>query len=154
MPMDKAPAPGALEVYLANSCGFPGDLPFFGYTSLMKLVFNDFELDPGKAELTKGGSAVPIEPRVFSLLTLIVENSDRLVSRDEVIERVWEGRVVSDTAVASCVKAARRVVDNDGTRSAVSPMYERRPRRSRSRSLKSPTLKPPPFQPRASRRLR
>ena len=55
-----------------------------------------------------------LEPQVFALLALLVENNERLVSRDEIIEKVWDGRVVSDAAVASRVKSARRALGDDG----------------------------------------
>ena len=41
---------------------------------------------------------MPVEPQVFALLALLVENSERLVSKDEIIEKVWDGRIVSDAA--------------------------------------------------------
>ena len=55
-----------------------------------------------------------LEPQVFALLALLVENRDRLVSRDEIFEKVWDGRVVSDAALASRVKSARQALGDDG----------------------------------------
>ena len=55
-----------------------------------------------------------MEPQVFALLALLVGNSERLVSKDEIIEKVWDGRVVSDAAVASRVKSARQALGDDG----------------------------------------
>ena len=55
-----------------------------------------------------------LEPQVFALLALLVENSERLVSKDEIIEKVWDGRVVTDAAVASRVKSARQALGDDG----------------------------------------
>jgi TolB-like protein len=57
---------------------------------------------------------VHAEPQVFALLALLVENSERLISRDEIIEKVWDGRIVSDAAIASRVKSARRALGDDG----------------------------------------
>ncbi len=76
--------------------------------------FGDFELDMAKVELRAGGEPCPVEPQVFALLALLVENRDRLVSKEEMVERIWEGRVVSDAAVASRVKSARRALGDDG----------------------------------------
>jgi TolB-like protein len=56
-----------------------------------------------------------VEPQVFALLTHLVENRDRLVSRDELLEKVWDGRVVSDAAIASRIKSARQALGDDGT---------------------------------------
>jgi TolB-like protein len=76
--------------------------------------FGEFELDLATMELRAGGKAVGVEPQVFALLALLVGNSERLVSRDEIIEKVWDGRVVSDAAVASRIKSARQALGDDG----------------------------------------
>lgn len=76
--------------------------------------FADYELDPGKAELRRDGEPVPLEPQVFSLLLLLAENRERLVSRDELIEKIWDGRIVSESAIDSRIKSARRSLGDDG----------------------------------------
>jgi TolB-like protein/Tfp pilus assembly protein PilF len=76
--------------------------------------FGPFELDMDKIELRADGEVCPVEPQVFSLLALLVENRERLVSKDEIVEKVWDGRVVSESAVASRVKSARKVLGDDG----------------------------------------
>ncbi len=80
----------------------------------MIYLFEDFELDTAKVELRTKGVAIPIEPQVFALLRLLVENRDRLVTKDEIIERVWLGRIISDSAVASRIKSARAALGDDG----------------------------------------
>jgi DNA-binding winged helix-turn-helix (wHTH) protein/TolB-like protein len=77
--------------------------------------FGEFELDIDKVELRASGRPCALEPQVFALLTLLVENRDRVLSRDEIIEKVWEGRIVSDAAVASRVKSLRQALGDDGT---------------------------------------
>jgi DNA-binding winged helix-turn-helix (wHTH) protein/tetratricopeptide (TPR) repeat protein len=76
--------------------------------------FGPFELDLATGELRADGKLRAVEPQVFELLALLVANRDRLVTRDELIEKVWEGRVVSDAAVASRVKSARQAIGDDG----------------------------------------
>ena len=76
--------------------------------------FGSFELDVHAAELRADGRARRLEPQVFALLALLVENHERLVSKDEIIEKVWRGRAVSDAAVASRVKSARQALGDDG----------------------------------------
>jgi DNA-binding winged helix-turn-helix (wHTH) protein/TolB-like protein len=76
--------------------------------------FGPYELDIAKVELRAGAKICDLEPQVFALLTLLVENHDRLVSREEIIDKVWDGRVVSDAAVASRVKSARKALGDDG----------------------------------------
>jgi TolB-like protein len=77
--------------------------------------FAEFELDLARAELRAGQSLRALEPQVFALLVHLVENRDRLVSRDELLEKVWDGRVVSDAAIASRIKSARQAIGDDGT---------------------------------------
>src|ERR1044071_10380854 len=80
----------------------------------MIYTFGQVELDLAAAELRAGGAVVHVEPQVCSLLALLVENSERLISRDEIIEKVWDGRIVSDAAIASRVKSARQALGDDG----------------------------------------
>jgi TolB-like protein/Tfp pilus assembly protein PilF len=77
--------------------------------------FGTCELDLATGELRADGAPVPVEPQVFALLALLVDNRARLVTRDEIIEKVWDGRIVSDAAVASRIKSARRAIGDDGT---------------------------------------
>lgn len=76
--------------------------------------FGRHELDLVRGELRTDGVPVALEPRVYALLCLLVAARDRLVSRDELIERVWDGRVVSETALSTCVKSLRRALGDDG----------------------------------------
>ncbi|MCU0975396.1 MAG: winged helix-turn-helix domain-containing protein [Steroidobacteraceae bacterium] len=76
--------------------------------------FGTFELDLAKAELRADGEPLPLEPQVFALLAYLVENRERLVSRDEIHEKLWDGRIVTDAAVASRIKSARKALGDDG----------------------------------------
>jgi TolB-like protein len=76
--------------------------------------FASFELDTAKVELRADGEVCSVEPQVFALLALLVENRERLVSKDEILEKVWDGRIVSEAAVASRIKSARKALGDDG----------------------------------------
>jgi TolB-like protein len=76
--------------------------------------FGAFELDLPRAELRADGVVRPLERQVFALLALLVENRERLVSKDEIVEKVWDGRVVSDSAISSRIKSARQALGDDG----------------------------------------
>jgi TolB-like protein/Flp pilus assembly protein TadD len=76
--------------------------------------FSHFELDTSRVQLRAGGVDVPLEPQVFALLQLLIENRDRVVTKGEIIEKVWHGRIVSDSAVSSRVKSARQAIGDDG----------------------------------------
>lgn len=58
---------------------------------------------------------MPLEPQVFSLLELLVMNNERMVSKDEIAEKIWAGRAVSDASIASRIKLARHAIGDDGT---------------------------------------
>src|SRR5215471_10316510 len=81
----------------------------------MMYRFGAFELDLAAVELRVRGKPLSLEPQVFGLLALLVENRERLVSKDEIVEKVWDGRVVSDAAIASRVKSARQALGDDGS---------------------------------------
>ena len=81
---------------------------------MMQFRVNDFVLDLRKFELRKDGRLVHVEPQVLSLLFLLVENRDRLVTKDELIAAVWQGRAVSDSAISSRIKSARQLLGDDG----------------------------------------
>lgn len=76
--------------------------------------FGASTLDTATCELRTGGDLVPVEPQVFALLTLLIENRHRLVGRDEIVEQVWNGRIVSEAAISSRVKSARQALGDDG----------------------------------------
>ncbi len=72
--------------------------------------FDGFELDTETFELRAGGERCHVEPLVFDLIRYFVETAGQVVSRDDLIESVWRGRIVSDATVSSCIKSARRVL--------------------------------------------
>ena len=79
------------------------------------LAFGDHRLDVDRRELRRGGSAIELEPKVFDLLAFLVQHRDRVVSKDDLIRSVWNGRIVSDSAVTTRINAARRAIGDDGT---------------------------------------
>jgi len=84
----------------------------------MILAFDDFEIDLQRSELRNAGEPVSVETRVFNLLCLLIGNHDRLVTKDEIIEVVWDGRAISDSAISTAIKETRKAVGDDGTRQA------------------------------------
>jgi len=80
----------------------------------MRYLFDEFELDCDALELRQNGDVVGIEPQVLGLLIHLIEQRERVVSKQDLVEAVWEGRFVSDSAVSSGVKSARRALGDDG----------------------------------------
>jgi pimeloyl-ACP methyl ester carboxylesterase/DNA-binding winged helix-turn-helix (wHTH) protein len=76
--------------------------------------FGEFELDTAQYELRGNGAVIRIEPQVFDVLTQLVANRNRLVSKEELFDSVWGGRFVGEAALTSRIKAARRALGDDG----------------------------------------
>lgn len=82
----------------------------------MRYRFGTFVLAPDTRELLAADRALPVEPQVFDLLHLLVRERERVVSTDELIEVIWNGRIVSDSAISARISAARAAVADDGKR--------------------------------------
>ncbi len=80
----------------------------------MLFSFEDFTLDIGRRELKRGSTPIAVEPQVFDLLVYLIENRDRVVSRDDLIASVWGGRIVSESTLASRINAARHALSDSG----------------------------------------
>ncbi len=80
----------------------------------MQYRFDHFTLDVSRGLLQAAGQDVAIEPRGFALLVLLVNHHDRVVTKDEIVEAVWDGRIVSDAAIATVIKTTRKALGDDG----------------------------------------
>jgi pimeloyl-ACP methyl ester carboxylesterase/DNA-binding winged helix-turn-helix (wHTH) protein len=78
--------------------------------------FENFALDCERRELRAHGAIVPVEPQVFDLLVYLIENRDRVVSKDDLIAAVWGGRIVSDSTLDSRINAVRKALGDSGGR--------------------------------------
>ena len=77
-------------------------------------LFNNYALDTDRRELRSRGALINVEPQVFDLLTYLIEQRDKVVSKDDLIASVWKGRIVSDSTLDSRVNAARKAVGDSG----------------------------------------
>jgi predicted ATPase/DNA-binding winged helix-turn-helix (wHTH) protein len=76
--------------------------------------FERCELDVGRVELRVGGQPQPVEPQVFDVLAVLVRERHRLVPKEELLDEVWHTRFVTDSALSSRIKSARRAIGDDG----------------------------------------
>jgi DNA-binding winged helix-turn-helix (wHTH) protein len=83
--------------------------------------FGDFLLSPARRTLTHAGREIPLIPRYFDLLVLLLERRGEAVSRHEILDRVWNDVVVSDGALSQAVRTLRRALEDDPRH----PMYIR-----------------------------
>ena len=80
----------------------------------MFLAFGDHRLDIARRELRCGAEPVELEPKAFDLLVFLVQNRDRVVSKDDLLQGVWGGRIVSESALTTRINAVRRALGDDG----------------------------------------
>jgi DNA-binding winged helix-turn-helix (wHTH) protein len=80
----------------------------------MILRFGDYELDEGRYQLRRGGVPCHLEPQVFEVLAHLVRNRGRVATKAELLDEIWGSRFVSESALTSRVKAARRAVGDSG----------------------------------------
>jgi pimeloyl-ACP methyl ester carboxylesterase/DNA-binding winged helix-turn-helix (wHTH) protein len=81
---------------------------------MVLLLDGVIELDEALFELRREGAAVPLEPQAFDVLVHLVRHRDRVVAKEELMDAVWGGRFVSETAVTSRIKQIRRALGDDG----------------------------------------
>lgn len=80
----------------------------------MRFLFGDYALDIGRRELRRGPELISTGPQVFDALAFLVRNRDRVVSKDELLGAVWQGRIVSESTLTSHMNAVRKAVGDNG----------------------------------------
>jgi TolB-like protein/Flp pilus assembly protein TadD len=81
--------------------------------------FEGYALDKGTRELKRGNEMIALEPQVFDLLAFLIDNNGRVVSKDDIITAVWQGRAISDSTLTSRLNSARRAIGDSGERQAL-----------------------------------
>lgn len=80
----------------------------------MQFLFEGHVLDPERRELTRGSEAIAVGPQVFDLLAHLLRNRERVVSKDDLLDAVWGGRIVSESTLTSHINAVRKAVGDSG----------------------------------------
>ena len=80
----------------------------------MRYLFDEFAFDTDRRELHRGEDVVSIAPQVFDLLDYLIRNRERVVSKDDLISAIWNGRIVSDAALTTRLNIARAVIGDSG----------------------------------------
>jgi TolB-like protein/Flp pilus assembly protein TadD len=80
----------------------------------LRYLFENCVLDTDRRELRRGAEAVAVPPQVFDLLDYLIRNRQHVVSKDDLIEAIWKGRIVSDTALTTRLNAARTAIGDSG----------------------------------------
>lgn len=92
----------------------------------MRFHFGDCVLDADRRELRRAGEPVAVEPQVFDLLLHLVREREHVVSKDDLLDAVWHGRIVSESTLSSRINAARRAVGDAGAEQGLIRTYARR----------------------------
>src|SRR5688572_7629155 len=80
----------------------------------MKYQIAEFLIDSAQYRISSGNARIPAEPKVFDLLVYLIRHRDRVVTREELFQQVWDGREVSDATLSNHVKSARKVLGDSG----------------------------------------
>jgi TolB-like protein len=80
----------------------------------LQFLFSDHTLDTNTRELRRGGTAISVPPQVFDLLTYLVQNRERVVSKEDLLAALWGGRTVADSTLATHINTARKAIGDSG----------------------------------------
>src|SRR5258708_2758648 len=80
----------------------------------LRYLFEDYAFDTDRRELHRGADVVTIAPQVFDLLDYLIRNRERVVSKDDLINAIWNGRIVSDGALTTRLNGARSAIGDSG----------------------------------------
>jgi DNA-binding winged helix-turn-helix (wHTH) protein len=80
----------------------------------MIYIFGDYEFDDTRYELRRAGESVAIEPKAFKVLAHLIQHRDRVVTKAELLERLWPGVFVSESALTRCLARVRQALHDEG----------------------------------------
>src|SRR6266850_1980827 len=80
----------------------------------MQFLFRDCVLDPDRRELTRESRGIAVGPQVFDLLAYLLQNRARVVSKNDLLDAVWGGRIVSESTLTSHINAVRKAIGDSG----------------------------------------
>jgi pimeloyl-ACP methyl ester carboxylesterase/DNA-binding winged helix-turn-helix (wHTH) protein len=112
----------------------------------MRFLFGDYTIDANRRELVRAGDAVHVEPQVFDLILHLIRNRDRVVSKEDLLENVWDGRIVSESTLSNRINAARRAIGDSGEQQQFIKTIARRGLRFVG-EVNEEGAEPPPVQP-------
>src|SRR5258708_20609638 len=92
----------------------------------MLFSFEDYVLDTGRRELRRGRAVIAVQPQVFDLLEYLISNRERVVTKDDMLDAIWGGRIVSESALTTRINAARSALGDNGEEQRLIPTLPRK----------------------------
>ncbi|UPJ69021.1 winged helix-turn-helix domain-containing protein [Bradyrhizobium sp. 191] len=92
----------------------------------MRYFFEDCAFDTERRELRRGLDVVPTTPQVLDLLEYLIRNKDRVASKDDLVNAIWNGRIVSDAALTTRLNAVRRAIGDSGQQQRLIKTFPRK----------------------------
>ena len=92
----------------------------------MRYFFEDYALDTDRRELRRGPDVVPTTPQAFDLLEYLIRSTNRVVSKDDLANAIWNGRIVSDAALTTRLNAVRRAIGDSGEQQRLIKTFPRK----------------------------
>jgi DNA-binding winged helix-turn-helix (wHTH) protein len=92
----------------------------------VRYLFEEYVLDTDRRELRRNGHLVPLEPKVFDLLSYVIRNRERVVSKDDMIATVWNGRILSESTLTTCVNGVRCAIGDSGDEQRLIKTFHRK----------------------------
>jgi TolB-like protein len=92
----------------------------------LRYLFDDYLFDTERRELRRGASPVALEPQVFDLIQFLICNRDRVVTKQDILDAVWNGRAVSDSALSTRLNAARFAIGDSGRKQSLIRTFPRK----------------------------
>src|SRR5260370_6553306 len=80
----------------------------------LRYIFENYAIDTDRRELHRGADVVSVAPQVFDLLDYLIRNREHVVSKDDLIKAIWNGRSVSDAALTTRLNVARSAIGDSG----------------------------------------
>jgi TolB-like protein len=85
----------------------------------LRFLFEEYALDTDRRELHRGADVISVAPQVFDLLDYLIRNREHVVTKDDLIKAIWDGRIVSDAALTTRVNVARSAIGDSGEKQSL-----------------------------------
>jgi TolB-like protein/Flp pilus assembly protein TadD len=92
----------------------------------VRYLFENYAMDTDRRELRCGANVIAVTPQVFDLINYLIDNRERVVSKGDLVEAIWEGRAVSDAALTTRLNAARKAIGDSGDQQRLIKTFPRK----------------------------